>query len=334
MTAGAQHRVLVCGAGSIGQRHIRNLAGLGVKQIAAVDPEPEMLAAVRESVSATYKDLSSGLREFRPTAVFVCSPPVHHVAQAEEGLAAGAHLFIEKPLACAAEGVARLRQSAAGSGLTVQVGYNLRFHPGVEKLKALVEGGTLGRVLWMRAEAGQYLPDWRPGRDYRRSYSARRELGGGIVLDASHEIDYALWLLGAPRELVCMAGKVSGLEVDVEDCATLLLRFASGAQADIHVDFVRRGYQRGCTIVGENGTAEWDYSVGQVRVQRAGQRDWEIMAYSFAPNDMYIAEARHFLECVEQGGAPRAGLGDGIAALEVALAALRSAAERTWVSLG
>ena len=91
-----------------------------------------------------------------------------------------------------------------------------------------MEARAVSKILWAHVEAGSYLPDWRPWQDYRKSYTARRELGGGILLDGSHEIDYMTWLFGAPRELACMADHVSELEVNVEDCATILMRFADG----------------------------------------------------------------------------------------------------------
>ncbi len=113
---------------------------------------------------------------------------------------------------------------------------------------------------------GSYLPDWRPWQDYRDSYTASRELGGGIILDGSHELDYVSWLFGAPADLTCMAGKVSKLQVDVEDCATVLLRFSNGLQLDVHVDFVERFYSRGCVLAGENGKLQWDFNSNKVHV--------------------------------------------------------------------
>src|SRR5690606_21417659 len=115
-----------------------------------------------------------------------------------------------------------------------------------------------GKPLWANIEVGQYLPDWRPWQNYRESYTARKELGGGIILDASHEIDYARWLFGEVDTLLCMADKVSDLELNVEDCATVLMRMKSGMQVDVHLDCIQRHYTRHCKIVGANGTMHWD----------------------------------------------------------------------------
>jgi predicted dehydrogenase len=214
----AQCSVLVAGAGSIGRRHLANLQKLGCRRLAAADPDAGRLQSAVEQISVeSFRDFDEALSNFKPDVVFVCTPPVLHVEQALRALRSGADVFIEKPLSNRLEGVSELKAEAGKHGRVVQVGYNLRFNPGIRMLKQFVEEGVAGRILWARAEVAQYLPDWRPWQDYRQSYTARQELGGGIILDASHEIDYVLWLLGPPRELTCMAGKVSGLEVNVED---------------------------------------------------------------------------------------------------------------------
>jgi predicted dehydrogenase len=320
------HRALVVGAGSIGQRHLKNLRALGVQELLACDPDRQRLEALKELQVAGFTDFAESLAVGKPEIVLICTPPVFHVTQSIDALKIGAHVFIEKPLSNSLENVDRLVDEARERGRVVQVGYNLRFNPGIGKLKQLIDDSVIGRVLWARLEVGQYLPDWRPSQDYRTSYSAMRELGGGIVLDASHEIDYAIWLLGKPMEVACMAGKVSQLEVDVEDCATLLLRFESGAQADIHLDFVQRSYTRCCKIVGELGTIEWDYSNGEIKIFDAGTARWETQSYDFDVNDAYVAELRHFLDCIENRQEPIVDLKQGKLVLEVALAA-KSAAE-------
>ena len=321
--------VVVAGAGSIGRRHLENLKGLGVRRLTVCDPDRGRRKAVAEELGvAAAVDLEEALDAGAPDAVLVCSPPVAHVALALRAVERGAHVLVEKPLSHSLDGVGQLAARAGALGRVVQVGYNFRFHPGVRLLKELVDAGAVGRVLWLSAAYGQYLPDWRPEQDYRASYTARAALGGGIILDASHELDYALWLLGQPTEVACMAGKVSDLEVDVEDCATVLLRFAGGAQADVHMDFVQRGYRRRCRVAGTEGTLEWDYLEREVRLFRAASGAWERRPYAFEPNDMYVAEVRHFLDCVLGRATPLVGLDEGRRALAVALAAQTAARER------
>ncbi|HVI07436.1 MAG TPA: Gfo/Idh/MocA family oxidoreductase [Candidatus Binatia bacterium] len=325
--------VLVVGSGSIGRRHMGNLRKLGITRLAACDPHPDRLEYVRSEFQAeSFSSLDQALTSFRPDAVLICSPPVCHVPQAMQALYAGAHIFIEKPLSDRLDGIDELRREAEGKKLAVQIGYNLRFHPPIEKLKQLVEERAVGKILWAQIHSGSYLPDWRPWQDYRRSYTARREMGGGILLDGSHEIDYAAWLLGAPQKLVCMAAKVSALEVNVEDCATMLWQFPGGTLADIHVDFIQRSYARSCTLAGTEGRIHWDLKANAIEIVRPDGKN-EALQFDCEVNDMYLAEIAHFLECMETGGAPRFGLDQAVLALRIALAARRSAEENVWVEL-
>jgi predicted dehydrogenase len=327
MKKAAGMKILVAGSGSIGRRHMRNLRSLDVGEIAACDPDPERLAPmVAELKIHPYSDFEEALQTARPDAVLICTPPSFHLTQARQAIAAGAHVFIEKPLSHSMDGVKALLNEARAGARVLQVGYNLRFHPAIRKLKQIVEENIIGRILWTRAEVGQYLPDWRPWQDYRQSYTARRELGGGIILDASHEIDYLLWFFGEPIEVLCMASTVSQLAVNVEDSASLLLRFASGAHADLHLDFVQRIPTRSCKLAGEEGTAIWeDGDAVSVRVLRPG-KEAESFRYEFDDNEMYVAELKEFLDCVETGQSPLVTAEQAALVLHWALAA-RLAAE-------
>jgi predicted dehydrogenase len=333
MTNGRPQSALVVGAGSIGRRHLSNLRQLGVTRLSACDPHADRLAYVNTQFQAEgFADIETALERSRPDIVLVCSPPSCHVKHAVAGLLAGSPVFLEKPVADNAEDLGKLLDARRATGLTVQVGYNLRFHPAVKKLKELVETEAVGKIQWGRVESGSYLPNWRPWQDYRLSYTARRELGGGIILDGSHELDYVTWLFGAPSELTCMAGTVSKLEINVEDCATVLLRYPNGSQLDVHMDFMQRFYTRGCVLAGDDGKLQWDFSGNSIQWQRTDEQT-QTINFQCEVNEMYLAELEHFLNCIEQGTAPRFSLEDGILTLRVALAARRAAEERRWLSL-
>jgi predicted dehydrogenase len=202
----------------------------------------------------------------------------------------------------------------------------MRFHPGLKILKELIDSGTIGRVLWLSVEAGQYLPDWRPWQNYRDSYSARHELGGGIILDGSHELDYICWLLGRPTEVICRAEHLSSLDVDVEDSAWIYLSFPERRRAELHLDFVQRAYTRTCKVVGETGTALWDFNIPEVRWLESGKdsaasRGWKSIPYEFEANDMYVAEMVHFLESLGSGTGPMVDLEQGRDVIRVVEAA-------------
>jgi glutamate-1-semialdehyde 2,1-aminomutase/spore coat polysaccharide biosynthesis protein SpsF len=322
------YRALIVGCGSIGRRHARNLKSLGVHQLGFCDTNPEALKECREELSGeTFDDYGEALRRFLPDLVLICTPPVYHVEEALAALGARAHVFIEKPLSHESEGIQALIAEARRHDRNVQIGYNMRFHRGLQILKELIDSGKIGRVLWLSVEAGQYLPDWRPWQNYRESYSARYEQGGGIILDGSHELDYVCWLLGRPTEVTCRAEHLSSLDVDVEDSAWIYLSFPERRRAELHLDFVQRSYTRTCKVVGEIGTALWDFNLQDVRWFSSEQPGWRSITYKFEPNDMYLAEMVHFLKSLGSETGPMIDLEQGRDVIRVVEAAKKSSEE-------
>jgi predicted dehydrogenase len=328
-------RILILGCGSIGSRHARNLHQLGVAELVLFDPDGARAHGLAAEIGArVVGDLAEGYANL-PHAVLICTPTSSHLRLACEAAQRGCHIFIEKPLADGRAGVNSLCEAIRRRGLVSLVGCNLRFHPGLKQVKRLLEEGTIGRVTAMRAEVGHYLPDWHPWEDYRRSYSARRELGGGVILDAIHEIDYARWLLGEVELVACLAGKLSRLEIDTEDTAAILFRFRGGALGEIHLDYIQRSYSRGCQIIGDEGTIRWDYSRAEVCCDFGSTKQTKLFSNppDWKPNDMYVDEMRHFLACLDNSEQPTQDVFEGSRALELALAAKESAATQTMISI-
>ena len=238
-----ERRLLIIGCGSIGKRHLGNLIAAGVGEVIAFDVRADRASEVRAQFGVeVFTDLDYALE---PAACGLdYSANEFARATREQCAEQGCHLFIEKPLSHSRDGVDRLLELARRKDLVTLVGCNLRFHPGLVVVKRLLEQGAAGRVVAVRVEVGQYLPDWHPKEDYRQSYSARSDLGGGILLDAVHEIDYIRWLLGPVRSVACFAGKLSHLEIQTEDTAALLLRFMDGTVGEVHLDYVQRAYSR------------------------------------------------------------------------------------------
>jgi predicted dehydrogenase len=191
--------------------------------------------------------------------------------------------------------------------------------------EALAEG-RIGRPLVLRAEAGQYLPDWRPGRDYRQTVSAKSVLGGGAVLELSHELDYARWLVGDVEAVAAQVAKVSDLEIDVEDVAQIILKFKSGAIGCIHLDMIQRPPTRACRVTGTEGTLAWDWADRRVRHFSAKRGEWADLLVEEEPdrNTMYLEELRHFFACVKNRQSPAVTGEDGRRTLEIALAVKES----------
>lgn len=330
-------RAVIIGAGSVGQRHLRNLLALGQEVVAVADPDPVRLGEIRPLVRppcVLTGDEGEALDRAADFAV-IASPTHLHVTQARAAVARGRHVFVEKPLSHTLEGVDALIEEAVRAACRIMVACNLRFMGSLQLVKRLLDDGRIGRPLSAHAQFGYYLPFWRPTRDYRDGYGARRAMGGGIILDCFHEFDYLAWLLGVPREVFAYAGKVSRLEIDTEDSADVLLSFGD-VVANVHLDYLRRMYRRSCDLIGEDGVIVWDYVARSVAIHGKEDRQMEVLLepLNTEPNQMFLDEMLHFLHCVETGEAPALDAAGGRRVLEIALAAKTSAAEGRPVRVG
>lgn len=320
-------KALVVGGGSIGRRHLRNLHTAGVHQLALVEPDARRgQEAALPVAAALFSGLDEGLA-WGGDLVCIASPTHLHLEQALAAARAGRALFIEKPLSHSHDGVAELAYEVESRGLVSLVGCNMRFHPGPARVRALLDQGALGRVLFARVHAGSYLPAWRPAQDYRAGYSASAALGGGCILDLIHEIDLARWFLGEVDEVFCMAEHLSSLDIDAEDVVSIVGRHADGARSEIHLDYVQRTYERGCQVVGEQGTIHWDFTGGGVRWYDAGAGTWTTYADppGWETNAMYEAELAHLLTSCAAGTDTVLPVREAARVLAVALAAKESA---------
>jgi len=322
--------VLVVGGGSIGQRHLRNLASLGVDRLVAVDPDLRRRDTLAQLGAEVHADLENGLAT-KPEMVVVATPPAYHAVALVAALESGAHVFVEKPLDATHEGALLAREAARRHDQVVWVGYQFRFHPAIRRLRELVAQGAIGRPLLLRAEVGQYLPDWRPQQDYRASYNAHRNLGGGIILDASHEIDYSRLLMGEIVAVSAVAEKLSSLDIDVEDAALVVARFADGALGEWHLDTIQRAYTRGAKLIGEGGTLVWEWPA-TVRLYRADTGRWDTDVFPDDMNRVYLDEIQGFLRAICGDAGLGATLEEGFRVLQIALAVKRAAAERREVA--
>ncbi len=318
-------RFLIAGLGSIGRRHLRNLLALGQRDIVLYRTHRSTLPDDELADFPTETDLGRALARYRPDAVIVANPTALHLEVAIPAARAGAHLLLEKPIAHDLQGVDALRQAVAERGVRVLVGFQFRFHPTLRQVKAWLDEGAIGRPLFVRAHWGEYLPAWHPWEDYRQSYAARADLGGGVVRTLCHPLDYLRFLLGEAEVAWAATAHLSDLELQgVEDTAEIALRFAGGALGSVHLNYHQRPPAHWLEVLGTAGTIRWDYPTGEARLWRATTERWEVASLpeGWERNSMFLAEMEHFLTVVRGEAEPVCTLEDGVRALELALAAL------------
>lgn len=305
-----KYKILVVGAGSIGKRHIRNLKTLGVEHIGIVDP-------VLGLPSYTLKE---ALKE-KWDAVFICSPSSTHLKIALEVARTKTPMFIEKPLSHTLAGLPQL-QKITKDIKPIMIGYNIDFHPQFLKIKEILAKKTLGMVWGVRAEFGQYLPDWHPKEDYSKGYSARKDLGGGILLDDIHEINSLYNLFGSVKKVFGFCGKQSNLKINTEDYVEMILQFRSGVVGQIHMDYLQRDSSRHLKIIGEKGTLIWDLRNAKIDLFLAKNKGWQVFdeIKNYDWNETYLGETKEFLKCLKLKKNPESDLNRGIETLKIALA--------------
>ena len=328
-------RFILIGAGSIGRRHLKNLLSLGHEAAAIADANPQRLDDLRASCPrARFTDSVDQALAEPADAALICSPPNFHVPQARQAAARGLHVFIEKPLAASLADTDALAREVAAARRVAFVACNLRFHPSLLQVKKLLEDGAIGRPLSVGAQVGYYLPFWRPQTDYRRGYGANKTMGGGVILDCIHEFDYLRWLLGEITEVFCVAEKKTALEIDVEDNADILLRFASGTVANLHLDYIQRTYRRSCELIGEEGVLVWDYIAQTIHLYGKEDRHLQVFPRNINSdlNQMFVDEMRHFVNCVEGREQPALDIAGARIVLDVALAAKLSSEQKKVIS--
>jgi predicted dehydrogenase len=343
-------KTLIVGLGGIGQRHLRNLRTMrgNDMEIIASDPRSKLPvltdqlkveegARLEEKYNlAIFPDLEQALAQ-KPQAAFICTPTSLHIPTAIRAAREGCALFIEKPLSHNLEQVDELMRLVESRGLAAAVGYQMRFHPCLQRLHTLVQEKTVGRILSVRAVVGEYLPGWHTYEDYRQGYAARQDLGGGVILSQIHELDYLSWLFGMPRRVFGLGGHLSSLEVDVEDTADILMECTLDGHPvpiSLHQDYIQNPPSRSCEVIGDAGKILVDIRALTVDVFDGGGRHLESTSYKdFQRNQMFLDELKYFLDAVDGKQTPLVSLQAGAQSLRMALAAKESLATGTVVEL-
>ncbi|CAI2717002.1 Gfo/Idh/MocA family protein [Nitrospina watsonii] len=316
-------RALIIGTGSIGTRHVHNIREMRpdtefvfLRRTASRDALAESCNA--DVVANFYETLKP-----RPDYAVIATPSGLHMDAITALVEATIPFYIEKPVVTRQTDVDTLRRLLKEnkfSGPTL-VGCNLRFLKSLLRIRDILKEGSLGTVVRAQLTVGQWLPDWRTFQDYRQSYSARRDLGGGVVFDLIHELDLIRWWFGEFEHVTGHTGKFSMLEIDAEDTASILLKKKSGPPlVTLNMDYVSRRPVRRYELVGDRATLIWD--LGEQTLRKIGPRETEVIDCGndgFAMADSYKTAMRHFIKCVETLQPTCLDIADGLKTTELAL---------------
>lgn len=334
-------KALIVGLGAIGQRHIRNLRlllGNGIEFLAyrvrhlSQTITPELTLAPDCDVEHTlgvraFDNLEQALEQ-KPTMALICNPTSLHLPVALVAARAGCHIFVEKPLSASLAGADELANELDRRQLVGLVGYQMRFHPCLQRVKELIAASAVGAIIAVHAHVGEDIRGWHKYEDYRQSYAARSDLGGGTILTQIHEIDYLFWLFGMPQRLFSVGGHLSRLELDVEDTANTLMEYhihGKHVPVHIHQNYLQRPAKRTLEIIGDAGTISVDLTAPSLSLINAQGCMVEATASNgFERNHLFLEEMRHFLNCMQGKESPLVSIRDGRRSLEIALASKES----------
>jgi len=316
-------KVLIVGYGSIGKRHLENFLQLKDIQLIVYTKRNDLQLLKKKGIKVS-NSLTECLKENPDIGVIANETSLHipiAIKLAKEGL----DLFLEKPLSNSLKDVKKLYAIVKKKKLITQMGCNLRFHPCIMKIKSLIEQQKIGKIISAQVQNCSYLPDFHRWEDYRKSYAARKDLGGGVILTQIHEIDYMYWFFQEVENIVSISGKFSELDVTAEDYVSSLLKFKNKIIGELHMDYFQRPSFRSCKIRGTKGEIYWDSDDNCVDVYNMNKKRWEIKFNDGFPYDLdirssYVEELKHFLKCVKHRKETINNLEQGIETLKIALA--------------
>ncbi len=317
-------KFLIIGLGSIGKRHIRNLLNLKIHSdnICGFDPRKDRVNEVKKY---GIKNFINNLNEVKNNdfhGAFICSPTSLHIQQAIILGKKKINLFIEKPLGSNLKNVKVLVNIQKKLKIKVLITYPFRFSEHGITFKKLVNSNIVGRPLYFKGEFSEFLPDWHPYEKYNSFYMAKKELGGGSILDQSHILDIAHFLFGDFSEVInCFNSKISRLDVNADDIADITLKTKSNVYGTIHQDMFGRKHKKCMSVYCEKGEIFWNVYDCSVTVYNSTTKKTKIYKHKIDHNKMYINQTRHIFDIIRKKIKPLVSLQDGIHTLKTILVA-------------
>ena len=326
---------LIIGVGSIGERHLKNFLRVDAVRCSIAEPhERRQRVADENKVEKAYADYrDADLSGF--DGVVICAPAHLHVRMALDIVKAGTHVLTEKPLSVSLDGVDDLKRLRDEKGVVISVAFPLRSNPLTRELKQVVDSNRLGSVRFVNYYAGQYWPDCR--RDYPPQYAQSRDTGGGAIPDhLVHHANHLEWVLGPVEAVSAHHWRKVLDDIATEDLALVTLRFKSGAIGHLGTCLFQKDMTMRLQIAADRGTLRLEDDDKTIQIFDADQGRWTPGKEQMIDrDDIFVSQARHFIDCIEGRARPRCTVEEAEATLRTVLAALESAdGDGRWVNVG
>lgn len=284
-------RLLFFGMGSIGKKHINIIRKNHNCKIYAYRSKNEQ--EIKDSNIKEFTNLEDAF-SIEPDIAFITNPTFLHIPTAFECAKRNIDLFIEKPISHLIENVIELESEIKKRNIFTYIAYNLRFHPVIKELKKRISKKR-EKPIFFNIVCKSYLPDWRPSQDYTKSYSAKNELGGGVVLDLSHEFDYISYLFGDIKKISGFCDKISKLNIESEDIFDGQIELKSNLKGNLHLNYFSIYNERKLQIYYNNEYLEGDLIKNSIKIIEKNCKE-KILNYQCNINDTYKFQMQYFFE--------------------------------------
>ncbi len=293
--------VCIVGMGSIGQRHFNNLVlfkkKYKIKEIKAYENNKKKILTLRKK----FKDhlITNNFKKavFNSDVVYICSPTNLHNQSIKKTLKyASPNFYIEKPLSSKIDGCISALRSINKKRKKIAIGYMLRHHPVISNTKKILNQKTLGKVLFVRAESGFYLPYWHPWENYRNFYMSSIKQGGGALLDTSHEINYLQYFFGKAKKVSGKIQTISDLDITSDDLTLGNIYFQNNVKAQIHLDLLQHDEERYFKIIATKGVLVGDLKNNFIKIFYSNSKKWKIKKFKFSFDKIYHIQLNNFMK--------------------------------------
>jgi predicted dehydrogenase len=302
--------ILIVGLGSIAKKHIKAIRALNIKA---------SIYALRSTLSSDiYEGVTNILSikdiNVKPDFIIISNPTYLREKAILESLKLDCPLFIEKPVLSDLKNALQITDLIAEKKIMTYVACNMRFHPGINYIKTYIES-TQTEINEVNIYCGSYLPDWRPETEFRKSYSANENMGGGVHLDLIHELDYCVWLFGIPLKVESVKRKVSTLKIDAVDYANFTLSYEKFT-VNIILNYYRVDARREIELVCANDTLVVDLLKNRIQSILSGRVMYEA---PFKMSDTLESQMHYFIAQLQSKHEPDNNLKMGVQVLKIAL---------------